>query len=49
MLKFIKQDNLVEVDDLGIDSLGSGRERMRLKVSTSSAYWGGMSARATSL
>ena len=27
----------------------SGRERMRLKVSTSSAYWEGMSDRATSL
>ena len=38
-----------EVEDLGIESLGSGRERMRLKVSTSSEYWEGMSDRATSL
>ena len=29
---------MTEVEDLGIDSLASGRERMRLKVLTSSAY-----------
>ena len=40
---------ITEVEDLDIDSLGSGRERMRLKVSTSSAYWEGTSDRATSL
>ena len=40
---------MTEVEDLGMDSLGSGRERMRLKVSTSSAYWEGTSDRATSL
>ena len=34
---------MTEVEDLGIDSLGSGSERMGLKVSTSSAYWEGKS------
>ena len=38
---------MTEVEDLGIDSLGSARERMCLKVSTSSAYCQGMSDRAT--
>ena len=38
---------MTEVKDLGMDSLGSGRERMHLKVSTSSAYWEGTSDRAT--
>ena len=40
---------MTEVEDQGMDSLGSGRERMCLNVSTSSAYWEGTSDRATSL
>ena len=36
---------MTAVEDLGKDSLGSGNLRMRQNISTSSAYWGGMSDR----
>ena len=46
-LSIIKAHDAVE--DLGKASLGSGNLRMRRNISTSSAYWKGMSANATSL
>ena len=39
---------MTAVKDLGKDSLGSGNLRMGRNISTSSAYWNGMSANATS-
>ena len=48
-LPFSSSRPMTAVEDLGKDSLGSGNLRMRRNVSTSSAYWDGMSDRATSL
>ena len=48
-LPFSSSRHMTAVEDLGKDSLGSGNLRMRRNVSTSSAYWNGMLANATSL
>ena len=48
-LPFSSSRHMTAVEDLGKDSLGSGNLRMRRNVSTSSAYWNGMSDNATSL
>ena len=48
-LPFSSSRPMTAVEDLGKDSLGSGSLRMRRNVSTSSAYWDGMSDKATSL
>ena len=48
-LPFSSSRHMTAVEDLGKDSLGSGNLRMRRNVSTSSAYWNGMSVNATSL
>ena len=48
-LPFLSSRPMSSVEDLGKDSLGSGNLRMRQNVSTSSAYWDGMSGNATSL
>ena len=48
-LPFSSSRPMTAVEDLGKDSLGSGSFRMRRNVSTSSAYWDGMSDNATSL
>ena len=48
-LPFSSSRHMTAVEDVGKDSLVSGNLRMRRNVSTSSAYWNGMSANATSL